>query len=239
MFGRKEKSKKSDIQQQAEGKNTDKKENPYIAHLEKQDDRYMNLSVEKHNWQVAWRITAGLLAISMAFNGYYSLQSKFIPVVIAMDQIGHMVVVGPADKATPIDSKRVIRGEVISWIEKSRMVIGDQLAQKKYVNYVYARVSSSSKAKNALDDYYRERKPFVTAATESIDVEVTLALPTTTSTWQLEWTETRRNLVGEVIGRERWKGVLTFEVNPLDDIKGIDANPAGFFVTSFSWAKQI
>lgn len=215
------------------------KENPYIQHKETQDDRYMNQAVDKHNWQTAFRITAGLLAISMGFNGYYMLQSKFIPVPIAMDKIGHLVVVGPADKANPIDNQRVLRAEVIQWLEDARIIVGDQLAQKRFMNRVYARVPSTGKAKTALDEYYRDRKPFSTAATDTAAAEVTLALPTTANTWQIEWTETWRNLAGEITRRERWKAVVTFEVNPLDTEEGIRANPAGFFVTSFTWSKQI
>ena len=214
--------------------------NPYIEHKQTQDDRYLNLAVAKHNWQTAWRITAGLLAISMGFNGFYMLQSKFIPVPIAIDQIGHLVVIGPTNKANPIDNKRVLRAEVIQWIEASRIIVGDQLAQKHFMRSVYARVPSTGKAKAALDEYYNDqRKPFTTAATATVSAEVTLAMPTTDNTWQVEWTETWRNLAGDIIRRERWKAVLTFEINPLDTEEGIRANPAGFFVTSFTWSKQI
>jgi type IV secretory pathway TrbF-like protein len=213
--------------------------NPYIEHKQEQDDRYLNQAVAKYNWQVAWRITAGLLAISMGFNGYYMLQSKFIPIPIAVDEIGHMVVVGPADKDHPIDNKRVLRAEMIQWIEDARMIVGDHLAQKHFMRRVYARVIDGSQAKNALDAYYEERKPFKTAATETVSAEVTLALPTSENTSQIEWTETWRNLAGEVIRRERWKAILTFKVSPLDTEEGIRANPAGFFVTAFTWSKQI
>lgn len=238
MFGRKPKEPK--VKPSAkDAKKDGAKENPYIEHNERQDDRYMNLAVDKYNWQVAFRITAGLLAISMGFNGYYMTQSKFIPVPIAMDEIGHMVVVGPADKARPIDSKRVLRTEAIEWIESARIIVGDQLAQKKFMNRVYARVPATGKARGALDEFYRERRPFSTAATETTAAEVTLALPTSPDTWQIEWTETWRNHAGDVTRRERWKAVMTIEVSPLDTEDGIRANPAGFFVTAFNWSKQI
>lgn len=213
--------------------------NPYIEHKAHQDDRYLNQAVAKYNWQVAWRITAGLLAISMGFNGYYMMQSKFIPIPIGVDQLGHVVVVGPTDESRPVDSKRILRAELIQWIEDSRMIVGDHLAQKRLMSRVYARVVDGSPAKSVLDAYYQERKPFVTASTETVAAEVTLALPTSENTSQIEWTETWRNLVGEVTRRERWKAVLTFKVSPLDTEAGIRANPAGFFVTAFTWSKQI
>src|SRR5260364_138165 len=45
---------------------------PFLrAHSGAQDDRYMNLSIATRNWQLAWQITAAILAVSVAFNGYY------------------------------------------------------------------------------------------------------------------------------------------------------------------------
>jgi type IV secretion system protein VirB5 len=214
-------------------------DNPYIAHKTIQDDRYLNQAVAKHNWQTAFRITAALLAISMGFNGYYMTQSKFIPMVIATDKIGNLVVVGPADKASPIDDKRILRAEVLQWIENARIIVGDQFAQKHFIHRVYARIPSTGTAKTVLDDYYRDRNPFATAATQTVAAEVTLALPTSDNTWQVEWNETWRSLTGEIIRQERWKAVLTFELHPLTTEEGIRANPVGFFVTSFSWSKQI
>lgn len=213
---------------------------PFIDHRVADDDRYMNLAVEKYNWQIAWRLTFGLLAISFAFNGYYMMQPKYVPYTIEVDKIGHVISVGPADRGNPIDTKRVLRRQVIEFIENSRTVVGDNLAQKRIMNWVYARVPSNSKSKTELDEFYRERKPFTTAKTETYSAEVTNALPLGSDrTWQVEWTETRRNLVGEIVTQERWKALLTYEISPLDTKEGIDANPLGFFVPSFSWSKQI
>jgi type IV secretion system protein VirB5 len=213
---------------------------PFVDHREVNDDRYMNLAVEKHNWQVACRLIFGLLLISFTFNGYYMMQPKYIPYTVEIDKIGHVIAVGPADRSNPIDTKRVLRRQVIEFVENSRTVVGDNLAQKRIMNWVYARVPGNSKAKAQLDEFYRGRKPFITAQTETYSVEVTHALPLgSDNTWQVEWIESRRNLAGEIVTQERWKALLTYEVSPIDTKEGIDANPLGFFVPSFSWSKQI
>jgi type IV secretory pathway TrbF-like protein len=213
--------------------------NPYIANREEADDRNRNLAVDKHNWQVAFRLTAGLLAISMGFNGYYMVQSKLVPYVVATDSFGHVIAVGPADKANPIDSKRVLRAEMLDWVENVRAVIGDNLAQKRAIGKVYARVASTGRAKKMLDDYYRERKPFDTAQTMTASAEVKVALPTSPHTWQVEWTERWRNAEGQVVREENWKGLFTFEVTPLNTEDGIKLNPTGLFITDFTWSKSI
>jgi len=235
VFGKKKQADKS-----TEPKKKKEERTRFLDHQEADDDRYMNSAVAKHNWQVAWRLTMGMLAISFSFNGYYMMQPKYIPYTIEVDKIGHVISVGAADKGNPIDSKRVLRRQVIEFIENSRTVIGDNLAQKRIMNWVYARVPGNSKAKTYLDEFYRDRKPFTMAKTETISVDQVNPLPLASDkTWQVEWIETRRNLAGEVVSKESWKAVLTYEISPLDSKEGIDSNPLGFFVPSFSWSKQI
>jgi type IV secretory pathway TrbF-like protein len=214
-------------------------ENPYLANRDASDDRYMNQAVSRQNWIRAWQITVGLLAISIGFNGYYMTQSKFIPYIVEVDKIGHIINVGVADKANTIDTKRILRATMIEWIENSRAVISDQLAMKRIVGKVYAHVTSNGKAKKQLDEYYKAKNLFELSSKQTISAEVTVALPLAGNTWQIEWTETMRNQSGDMIGTERWKAVITYDFYPLDTEEAIRANPSQIFVTDFSWSKQI
>lgn len=247
MFGRKRKRGADDTEAVAatavsvvvDAKKSKSKEaeNPYVNHGRNQDDRYMNLAKAKHNWQVAFCMQSALLAISIAFNGYALLKPKFQPYLMAMDQIGHVVVVGPVDASNPVDSKRVIRGQTIEWVERSRAVIGDLTAAKQNVEWVYARVGANSAAKKKLDEYFRQREPYKTAASSSATATITLALQTG-NTYELEWTEEWRNLQGDLLRKERWKARVTFAVEAQNDEMRIRRNPVGYFVTDFSWSKQ-
>ncbi|MCY0853042.1 type IV secretion system protein [Cupriavidus sp. D39] len=212
--------------------------NPFVEHQRHQDDRYMNLAKAKANWQVAFCMQTALLSISIAFNGYALLKPKFQPYVVVQDQIGHVVAVGPVDQSNPIDSRRIIRGQTIEWVENARAVIGDLKAAKKNFDWVYARVAAGSPAKKKLDEFYRQREPYKTAATSSAVAVVTLALPIGGNTWDLEWTEEWRNLQGEVLRKERWKVKLTYAIVAQDSEENIRRNPAGYMVTDFSWSKQ-
>lgn len=200
-------------------------------------DRYMDLAVDKRNWQIAWRITAGLLAISMAFNGKYMLDSKYVPYVVAMDALGHVISVGPADRAHPIDSKRVIRSEMMEWVENTRRVVSDQSAQKAFLRKSYARVEEGSKAKKALDTFIAETKPFETAAINTKEAEVKYALPRGDNTFEVEWTETLIAPNGDKLPGVRWKGVFTYKVVVPESEAAIRANGAGFYITDFQWSK--
>lgn len=204
-----------------------------------QDDRYMNLAVARHNDRVEKRILYALLAMSMAFNGYYMVSSKFIPYVVQTDKIGNIISVGPADRANPVDNKRVIREQMINWVENARLIVGDQGAGKRFQKWVYARVQEGSAAKAALDHFYVERRPFETAADHTVDAQVTLCLPVSDNTFQIEWTETLHAPNGTELGKERWKGVFTYKIVPLNTEAGIRVNGAGFFVTEFTWSKVL
>lgn len=212
--------------------------NRYVANRLTDSDRYMNLAVEKHNAQFRERCAYALLAISIGFNGYSQLQNKYIPYVVQMDQIGHVVAVGVANEARPIDDKRIIRGQMMDWVSDVRTVMGDLTFQKRTMQRVYAHVSEGSKAKRMLDTFYAEREVFKRAQKESVEAEVTLALPTG-DTFEIEWTETIRSLQGDIIGRERWRGRFTFKIQPQDTEIGIKKNASGFFITDFAWTKQI
>lgn len=204
---------------------------------EKSRDRYMDLAVDKRNWQVAWRLTAALLAVSLAFNGKYMLDSKFVPYLVVVDKLGHMVSVGPADKANPVDVKRVVRSEMIEWVENTRRVVSDQSAQKAFLRKSYARVEEGSRAKKALDNFLSETKPFETAAINTKEAEVKYALPRGDNTFEVEWAETLIAPNGDKLPSQRWKGVFTFKVVVPETEAAIRANGAGFYITDFQWSK--
>lgn len=219
-------------------KKTVKKSAPFFDD-ENNRDRYMDLANDKRNWQIAWRITAALLAVSLGFNGKYQLDSKYIPWVIQVDQFGHVVSVGPVDRAKPMDIERVIRSEMIEWVENTRRVISDQAAQKDYLRKSYARVEEGSLAKKALDKFIADTKPFETAAMYTKQAEVKYALKRGDSTFEVEWSETLIAPNGDKLPGERWKGVFTFKVVVPETEAAIRANGAGFYITDFQWQKVV
>lgn len=238
MLRRKRKAGTAEGEAKVDPKNTEA--NPYIANQEADDDRYMNQAVSRQNWIRAFQIVCALLAVSIGFNGYYATQSKFIPYIVEVDKIGHVVHVGFVDKAKPIDTKRIVRTTMMEWVANSRAVVSDQLAMKRTIEKVYAHVGATSKVKKQLDAYYKERQVFDLAAKQTISAEVTLAIPRGGNTWEIEWNEKRYSQAGEEIGfPERWKAIITYDFVVLDKEEAITANPTGIFVTEFSWSKQL
>lgn len=219
------------------GKARDKTKASPFLNEEHNRDRYMDLAMDKRNWQIAWRITAGLLAVSIAFNGKYMLDSKYVPYIVLEDKLGHVVSVGPADHANPIDVKRIVRSEMIEWVENTRRVVSDQSAQKTFLRKSYARVEEGSKAKKALDAFLAETKPFETAAINTKEAVVKYALPRGDNSYEVEWIETLIAPNGDKLPSTRWKGVFTYKVVVPNTEASIRANGAGFYITDFQWSK--
>lgn len=211
-------------------------ESPFL-NQEKSKDRYMDLAADKRNWRIAFQITAALLAVSIGINANYVLTSKFQPYYVMVDQLGHVVSVGPADTANPVDFKRVVRAEMADWIENTRRVVSDQAAQKAFLRKSYARVDGGSAAKLKLDEFIAKTKPFEAAAVSTVEPEVKYTLPRAANTFEVEWEETRIAPNGQRIGSERWKGVFTYKIVAPTTEAAIRANGAGFYITEFQWSK--
>lgn len=210
---------------------------PFIDHSEFEDDRYMNQAVATHNWQTAFRIIAALLAVSVGFNGYYMMQSKFVPVPIAIDHMGNYIVVGPVTDAHPIDDERVVQHEIGDFIELTRSVVGDNLYQKKRMHWVEHRIMNGSAAAKVVDELYTMRPPFATAEHFTYEVEIKSKLRQSKNIFLIEWLEVQRNLAGEIVNTEHWKALLTYKLVPQSSYEEIENNPLGFYVTDLSWSK--
>lgn len=64
-------------------------------------------------------------------------------------------------------------------------------------------------------------------------------LPTSERTFEVEWTETTRDLYGAVKGQDHWKSVFAIAVNPPLDEGQARVNPLGIYVTNANWGKVL
>lgn len=210
---------------------------PVIEPAPEDHDRYMNLAVAAHNSDVRFRITAAILAVSVGFNGFYMFQAKYVPVVVAVDNIGQKVFVGAVTDSKPVDVERVIRREVAEFIEFTRSVVGDNALQKKRMMQAANRMPKGSVAEKVVNQLYTERPPFKVAETSSITIELKVLLRQSPESFHAEWIETTRSLSGDIQGSPiRWKAVVNYKLIPQNRADTIENNPIGFFVQDLSWS---
>ena len=149
---------------------------------------------------------------------------------------GRVVAAGSGEQAPVIDD-RMKRAALYQWIQDLRMVIADPLVQRRSIDRVYSMIGQGTPAQVFITDWYRNNTPFDRARTETVAVDVRTVLPTTSRTYEIEWTETTRDHAGTVVGSQNWKGVFTIAVNPPTDEKLAHVNPLGIYVVDTSWSK--
>ena len=169
---------------------------------------------------------------------WLSARSRVVPFVVLMDNLGRPVASGIADQTT-LNDDRLKRSNIFNWIENLRTVTTDGISQRKAIDRVYAQIASGSAAQTFVSEYYRGDPPFKRAETETVSVEVKSVLPTSDRTYEVEWTETNRDLYGTVKATGRWRGYLTVVLNPPSDERQARINPIGVYITTVSWAKVL
>jgi type IV secretion system protein VirB5 len=167
-----------------------------------------------------------------------STKTHIVPFVVAMDSLGRTVAAGPAEEASASDD-RIKRATLFTFVEDLRTVTSDGVAQRKAIDRVYAHIASGGQSQAFISEFYRSSPPQKRASTETVSVEVRSVLPTSERTFEVEWTETTRDLYGAVKGQDHWKAVFAIAVNPPLDEAQARINPLGIYVTNANWGKVL
>src|SRR5690606_16652194 len=94
-------------------------------------------------------------------------------------------------------------------------------------------------AVNSVNEQYKKDSPYDHSKRETVSVTVTSILPISDKTWKVEWTETARNLQGNITSVTRWEASIMVAVHTPDTEKELSVNPLGMFITNFSWTQQL
>jgi type IV secretion system protein VirB5 len=211
---------------------------PYLAARRDWDERYGSLISRARNWRLAAFLALLVALVEGAVLVRLSFTTKLKTIVVAVDSIGRVVSSGPAEQVPAVDD-RLKRAALFQWVEDLRMVTADPITQRRSIDRVYAMIGNGSSAQNVITDFYRNNTPFDRARTETVTVDVHSIVPTSTRSYEVEWTETTRDHSGELAGTQNWKGVFTIALNPPTDEKLARINPLGIYVIDASWSKVL
>jgi type IV secretory pathway TrbF-like protein len=219
--------------------------NPYLAARRTWNDQSAANLASRQMFQLL-----GVLALLVALAGvggmvYIGSQSKFIPYVVEVDQLGQRQAVAPADRAATVDA-RVVHAAVADWVGSIRTVTPDIALQRKAVFKVYAMLAANDPATAKANEWLNgseNSSPFKRATRETVSIEIKSAIPQTPDTWQVDWIETVRDRQGvQTVPPQRWRVLVTvYTVPPTPDTSDEDMrnNPLGIHVRDFSWSKQL
>lgn len=184
-----------------------------------------------------WRLIA-IIAIATAFIGtmgavYIGSQSKLIPYVIGVDEMGRVTSAGIPDQKG-IDEK-VLRATLADWITWHRSVVSDPAVQEQFVLKTYAYLTQASAAKGSLDEWYKSElnNPYERMKSGTVTVEVQSVLLMSERTYQLDWKETTRNRAGQLTGSQNFRSLITIEALGIDPSLVLK-NPLGVYIQTIS-----
>ena len=210
----------------------------YLAARAEWDERYGDLITRAKNWRVAFLCICGLTALLCVALVTEMRRSHVVPFVVAVNDLHQVVGMGLANETSGANPL-LVQARLQEYIEAARSVSSDPIVLRDRLNAVFDGTVLSSPAFNFLQESWRTDSPFTRAETETVQVAIHNVTQLSPSSYQVDWTETRRDKTGNTIATEQWKGVLGVVVSPPKDVDSARRNPLGIFVSTITWSKSV
>lgn len=211
---------------------------PYLAARREWNERYGDFVRSAHHWRLAALGAIGIAVLSVGGLIAVSMQSKVVPYAVELNGHSEVVAVRRADVLQQPNANQ-LRAALRNWIMGGRTVYTDRFAMKNLIDATYAMTVPDSPAYQELAAYHRANNPYELAATASVEVDVHAVVPVSADTWQVEWTETRRQTSGKITDTKDWQGTFTVLISPPTDAQQIMLNPLGVYVRQFAWTNRL
>ena len=208
-------------------------ENPYISARREWNERYGEFVKAASMWRIIAFLALGVAAIGTIGAVYIGSQSKLVPIVVGVNDLGRITATGiPGQK--PIDST-VIEATLADWINWHRSVVSDVSVQENFVNRVYAYLTEGAPARASIDEWYKKEgnNPYERLKNVTVTVEVQSVLLMSGQTYQLDWRETTRNKGGQVVIVQNYRSLVTIESLGVDPRIAL-INPLGIYIQNIS-----
>lgn len=214
---------------------TPEPETPYQRAGQLWDERIGSARVQAHSWRlmslgelvVIGGLSAGLI--------WQSMQSRVVPYVVAVDQLGQAQAVAPADSAyTPSDPQ--IAWFLSRFILNVRSVSLDPVLMRQ--NWLQAYDFVTDRGNVMLSEYARAANPFGQVGDKSVSVQVTSVVRASPSSFQVKWTESAFAR-GALTGTTRWTAILTVRMRQPGSAETLRRNPLGLYVDAVDWSREL
>jgi len=213
-------------------------ENPYLAARREWNERYGDYLAAARNWRYVALASLALAACACVALGWIGVQNRIVPYVVEVNRLGEPVGVTRADAALAVDP-RVLKAQLARAVTCLRSVTADVAVQRRMVFELYAMLSNGDPATVAISAELKARSPFERAATEAVSIDLNSILPISGETWQIDWTEARRDRRGQILQVARWRASATVAFQPPKSEQELLKNPIGLFIREFAWSQQL
>ncbi len=144
---------------------------------------------------------------------------------------------GQTQKITAVDSRyepteAQIGHTLASWLRDVRAKSIDPIVIRQ--NWLRAYDFVTPKAAGFLNDWAQTHDPFAEVGREAVAVDVLNVVRRTERTYDLQWRETRF-VNGQQASAERWRALITIQVQPPKTEAELMKNPLGIRIEDVSW----
>lgn len=212
-----------------------KPDTPYLAASAALRSEYERLARSNQTMRHSMIAMAIALLFSTTLGLYLTGKPRVVPYVIELDKAGEVSGLLQPLAADQSLNEAVTRFELARFITDARSVLGDGAAEKAALHRVYD--MARGEAATVLPVWYRDHPPFELASKETIQAEVDSVLREPSGTYELRWTETTRNLNGDVLSTARWRALLAVQ-HAAPDPDHMLSNPIGLYVTQIDWSEE-
>jgi type IV secretion system protein VirB5 len=213
--------------------------NPYLVARREWDERYGDhVAARKKSERIAVICAVTALLSTTGFVVLALRPPRII--VIPVNSSGEYLGTDAWSQSGGVTDKMKL-SRLSDWVGNVRMVTPDGMSQRQAIEKVYAMISSGSSAQTFVSDFYRENPPQARAQSQSVHVDINTVLPTSDTTYEVEWMETTRDLQGKVLFQQRWKGAFSFVISssPPNDERTARLDPIGLYITHASWSRVL
>jgi type IV secretory pathway TrbF-like protein len=208
----------------------------YMAARAEWNERYGSYIQQARSWRLAFFMSAAVSLMSVAGVVYIGSQSRLVPYIVEVNQLGDALAAERADVASTPDT-RLIRAQLARWVSDTRTVYLDASAEQAIITEAYGMVDRQSAAYSDLNNYFRVNDPFKRAQTQTVNIHITSVLPISQNTWRIEWNEQTSSRDGSTQQTAHWQATVTIALHPPEDSQTVLINPTGLYVQNFSWAQ--
>jgi type IV secretion system protein TrbF len=214
---------------------TPEPETPYQRAGQLWDERIGSARVQARNWRLmafgGLFLTTGLSAALI----WQSMQSRVVPYVVAVDNLGQAQAVTPvAQDYRPTDPQ--IAWFLTRFVTDIRARSLDPVLMRE--NWLQAYDFASKRGAIFLGEYARAANPFAEVGDKTVSVQVTSVLRASASSFQVKWSE-RAYERGSLAGTSRWTAILTVVLKSPRDADTLRKNPLGLYIDAIDWSREV
>ncbi|EZP83124.1 Conjugal transfer protein TrbF [Novosphingobium resinovorum] len=208
---------------------------PYQRAGQLWDERIGSARVQARNWRLmafgGLFLSTGL-AVALVWQ---SMQSRVVPYVVEVDNLGRAQAVAPAGaEYRPTDPQ-------ISWhlgrfITDIRSRSLDAVLMRE--NWLSAYDFASERGALFLGEYARSSSPFAEVGRRTVSVQVTSVVRASETSFRINWTEQAFDR-GSLAGTSRWTAVVTIKLQPPRSAEVLRRNPLGLYVDAIDWSREL